>query len=270
MRPIIRSLALLVALAAWSVSAHQETAEVYQGAKAEHFLAKAKATVVDPLGTGITEPKKVTLVLDGVTHYGVFKDINERKFGATSLADGSIDVGYQDSWETEIAAYHVDRIIGLGLVPATVQRNVKGKTGSLQWWVEHKMTEAKRSVDKVTPPDPEAWNRLVLKVRLFDELIANVDRHAKNLLVTENFELRLIDHSRSFRETRQLRQPKELTRFSQSLLDGITRLNKKELRKRIKYLSPGQIDRLLLRRDAILALAKKLVAEKGEAAVIYP
>jgi hypothetical protein len=36
-----------------------------------------------------------------------------------------------------------------------------------------------------------------------------------------------------------------------------------------KYLTSGQIDRLFQRRDAIVALAKKRVAEKGEAAVLY-
>jgi hypothetical protein len=36
-----------------------------------------------------------------------------------------------------------------------------------------------------------------------------------------------------------------------------------------KYLSPSQIRGLLNRRDAILALSKKLVAEKGAGAVLY-
>jgi hypothetical protein len=107
-------------------------------------------------------------------------------------------------------------------------------------------------------------------VSLFDQLIANVDRHLNNLLVTKDFDVRLIDHSRSFRINRTPDKPDSLQRFSQSLLDGIKRLEKKDLKKRAgKYLLDEQIDRLLQRRDAILALAKKRIAEKGEAAVIY-
>jgi hypothetical protein len=179
-------------------------------------------------------------------------------------------MNFQDSWQTEIAAYHVDRIIGLGLVPATVERHIGGRVGSLQWFVESMMPEAERVEKKIPPPDHEAWARLMQKVSLFDQLIANVDRHLNNLLVTKDFDVRLIDHSRSFRINRTPDKPDSLQRFSQSLLDGIKRLEKKDLKKRAgKYLLDEQIDRLLQRRDAILALAKKRIAEKGEAAVIY-
>jgi hypothetical protein len=44
-----------------------------------------------------------------------------------------------------------------------------------------------------------------------------------------------------------------------------------DLRKRVgRYLVDGQIRGLLARRDAILALAAAQVAERGEAAVLYP
>jgi hypothetical protein len=106
---------------------------------------------------------------------------------------------------------------------------------------------------------------------LFDELIANVDRHLNNIRITSDFDLRLIDHSRSFRETRELKQPQRLSRFSRSLLDGLAKLEYRDLRARtVSWLDDAQIRAVLARRDAILALANKSIAEKGEAAVIYP
>lgn len=263
---------LAVTLAVSTISAFQETAAVYQGEAAEQFLRKARIVTVRDLGTGIALPKKVTLTQDGITRFAVFKSINESKAGTmTVLANGRAETDFQDSWQTEVAAYIVDKIIGLGLVPATVERLVNREAGSLQWFVESAMTEKQRVTDKISPPDVEAWQRLTFKMRLFDQLIANVDRHANNLLVTKEFELRLIDHSRSFRTNSTLGKPDELIRFSQSLLDGIQRLEKKDLRAKVgRYLTPGQIDRMLQRRDAILALVKVRVAEKGEAAVIYP
>jgi hypothetical protein len=262
--------AAVVAAGVWTAGAHQETAADYQGPAAEQFLAKARIVRTADLGKGITLPKKLTLELEGVTRFGVFKSIDESKPGVTIMPNGKADVNFQDSWQTEVAAYHVDRIIGLGLVPATVERHISGRVGSLQWFVESMATEAERRDRNLTPPDQGAWDRLMLKVSLFDQLIANVDRHLNNLLVTKDFDVRLIDHSRSFRTRSTLDKPGDLRQFSRSLLDGIQKLEKKELKKRAgKYLLDEQIDRLLTRRDAILALAKKLIAEKGEAAVIY-
>jgi hypothetical protein len=133
------------------------------------------------------------------------------------------------------------------------------------------MSEAERRKQNATPPDLEAWNRTYQKMELFDQLIFNVDRHLKNVLVTVDFDLRLIDHSRSFRAWNELRNPERVTRFSRSVLDGLRKLEYADLRKRVgRYLVDDQIRGLLARRDAILALAATQVAERGEAAVLYP
>lgn len=260
----------VASIAALTVLTAQETAAVYQGQAAEDFLTKAKVVSSRPFGSGVTRPLRVTLELDGVTRQAVFKSIDVRKAGVTVLADGSSDIDFQDSWQTEIAAYVVDRIIGLEMVPATVERKVDAKAGSMQWFVESMMPEAERLEKKLSAPDAEAWSQQIFKTRLFDQLIANVDRHLNNILVTKEFNLRLIDHSRAFRINRSLKDPDSLERFSRSLLEGIKKLEKKDLQKKVgKYLTGGQIDRMLQRRDAILELAKKRVAEKGEDAVLY-
>jgi hypothetical protein len=133
------------------------------------------------------------------------------------------------------------------------------------------MSEAERRKRKLTPPDVEAWNRVYFKMRLFDQLIFNVDRHLNNVLVTVDFDLRLIDHSRSFRPWTELKDTTALTRFSRALLEGLRRLEYKELRTTLgRYLLDEQILGLLARRDALLALANRLVAERGESAVLYP
>jgi hypothetical protein len=260
----------IAATAALTGLTAQETAATFQGQAAEDFLTKAKIVSTRPMGTGITHPYRVTLELDGVTHQAVFKSIDERKAGVTTLPDGTSEIDFQDSWQTEIAAYIVDRIIGLEMVPATVARKVDGKNGSLQWFVESMMPEADRVAKKLVSPDPESWSEQTYKTRLFDQLIANVDRHLNNILVTKEFNLRLVDHSRAFRINRALKDPDSLQRFSRSLLEGIKKLEKKDLQKRLgDYLTAAQIDRMLQRRDAILALADKRVKEKGEAAVLY-
>lgn len=248
-----------------------ETAADYQGATVEEFMKKGKIVRVRGAGMGVTLPDRVTLEFNGVEHFALFKSIDEKKLGVTQLSTGPPEVNFQDSWQTEIPAYVVDVMIGLGMVPATIERRVNNKVGSLQWWVKSKMPEAERVKQKIEPPDKEDWDREVLRMRLFDELIYNVDRHANNILITEDYKLRLIDHSRSFRAQKALREPAKLTRFSKSLLSGLEKLSYEDLRKQVgRYLVDAQIRTVITRRDAILELAKKLVAEKGEAAVIYP
>ena len=265
---VLGSVAALAAQAA-QVAA-PETPATFQGPAAEDFLTKARIVGTRLIGEGVTRPFLVTLELDGVTRKGVFKTIDQKKDGITTLADGSQEIDFQDSWQTEVAGYLLDRMIGLEMVPATVKRRINGKVGSLQWFVEGMIPESERLAKKLALPDLEAWNEQVYKVRLFDELISNADRHLKNIQVSQDFNIRLIDHSRTFRVNRSLKNPNAIPKFSRTLLASIERLDKAGLQKQLgEYLSGAQIERVLQRRDAILALAKKRVAEQGEAAVLY-
>ncbi len=223
------------------------------------------------MSEGVTASRRLTLELDGVTRTAVFKTIDDQRQGITRLADGRLEVNFADTWRTEVAAYIVDRMIGLGLVPATVEREYRGRSGSLQWWVEAEMTEARRVRDNIQPPDARMWLRQQLTMELFDNLIDNTDRHLNNILVTKTFELRLIDHSRAFTTSSTLKPKHTLRRFSRSMLTGIGTLEREALRARIgRYVSNSRIDALLRRRDAILALAAKLVAERGEEGTLFP
>ena len=268
--PVLLVSCLVASVAAQQTQDALETAAQFQGPAAERFLARGRVRGMRDIGTGVTRPKQATLELDGVERLAVFKTIDTKKPGITQFGRGS-EMNFQDSWKCEIPAYLVDLMIGLQMVPATVERSINGEIGSLQWWIQSAMSEADRQKQGVAPPDPEAFERRLLKMYLFDELIANVDRHLNNVKVTVNFDLRLIDHSRSFRDTKELKNPGRLRRFSRSLLDGIAKLEYQELRKRtVRWLEDGQIRAVLARRDAIVALAQKAVADRGEAAVIYP
>lgn len=257
---------LLLCLSAWDGAA--QSANVFQGSNAEQFLTRAKILGLKDIGEGVTLPKKASLELDGVKQFGVFKTIDD--YAKVKQLDRGIELEFQDSWKTEIAAYELDKLLGLGMVPATVERTYGGQHGSLQYWLETKMSEAERVQKKLQPPSRFDWDEQVARIRLFDNLIFNTDRHLNNLLITEDWKIRLIDHSRTFRPFEQLRDPKQLTRFSRSLLAKIEELNEPLLKEHVgKYLSPYQIQGLLKRRDLILALSRKLIAEKGAGAVLY-
>jgi hypothetical protein len=263
--PFLASLVLL-ALTVFAFSA--QAPQIFQGEDIESFLTRAKITGLRDIGKGVTLPQRATMELDGVKEYAVFKTIDE--YAKSKQLDRGIEIEFQDSWRTEIAAYELDKLLGLGMVPATVERTYNGKKGSLQFWVTTKMSEAERVQKKLQPPSRFEWDEQVARIRLFDNLIYNTDRHLNNLLITEDWKIRLIDHSRSFRPFTQLKDPKQLMYFSRSLLAKLEELNEPLLKERLgEYLSPYQIQGLLKRRDAILALSRKLVAEKGAGAVLY-
>ena len=200
----------------------------------------------------------------------MWKTIDETRSGVASLGRAS-EIGFQDSWKTEIPAYELDKLIGLKMVPASVARTHQGRQGALTAWVDLGMPEAERLKKQLPPPDSEDWSRKMANVRLFDSLIYNVDRHANNIYITKSWDIILIDHSRSFRPHSELLKENELRRFSRSLLAALETLDRATLiEKMSKFLDRYQIDAVLARRDQIVARARRLVEQQGEATVLFP
>ena len=55
-----------------------------------------------------------------------------------------------------------------------------------------------------SPEDIELWRQQVSVMWLFDDLIANIDRHLNNAMVSPDHRLILIDNSKTFRSYRDL------------------------------------------------------------------
>jgi hypothetical protein len=241
-----------------------------QGPGLEAFLLRAQVEAVRAINRGVTRPRRLTLLLDGVRRDAAWKVIDESRGGVTVLARGERELDFQDTYRAECAAYELDKMLGLGMVPATVERVISGERGALVLWIDNAITEQERRDRNLLPPEPEAWSRQIFRMRMFDNLIHNIDRNLGNSLITGDWQLRLIDHTRSFRKTRTLRSPDQLARFSRSLLDAMTRLDEPTLRQRLdRYLSVWQIRAILERRDRLIALAKQRAAERGDV-VYYP
>jgi hypothetical protein len=61
------------------------------------------------------------------------------------------------------------------------------------------MNDLERRRQHLHAPNVADWNRQMATVKLFDELIANVDRNAGNLVITTDWQIYMIDHTRAFR-----------------------------------------------------------------------
>jgi hypothetical protein len=266
---LIVTFASLIAPAASGQAIPAQPADTSSRAEVEAFLRTAKVTRGRLLGTGVTLPLRLTLTDGTVTRDGVFKTIDEHKTGMTQLSTGS-EVDFKDSWKYEVAAYELDKLLSVGMVPVTVERRHDNRTGSLQLWIHGAMTEAERARKKLSPPDPEIWNRAMYKVRVFDNLIFNFDRNLGNLLIGPGWELYMIDHTRAFKIFGDLRRPEGMTRFSVSLMEGLKKLDRAKVTSACgRYLTGPEIDAVFERRSKILELYSRAVLEKGDRAT-YP
>jgi hypothetical protein len=272
MRPTALLLLLTLMIAGSLLSLSAPAGQVIQGPEVEQFLKKARFVAKEPLGSGVTGSLKVTLELDGKRQFAVLKTVDQKRPGAQPNAKGEIEIDFQDSWRTEVAAYELDKLLGLGMVPATIERMspYEDKPASLQLWVEASMSEAKRRERAIIPPDPNKWSDQLIAMNVFDGLIYNTDRHPDNLLITETFDVRLIDHSRSFRPNVELRNKEDLSRFPRALISKVEKLDKSAVSKKLgDYLTLTQIEGLMKRRDLLLAHIKDLIKKSSERAVLY-
>jgi len=234
------------------------------------FLLSAKIIGSKELGIGKTHPWRLTLNDGTLTHDAAFNTVDEFK-NIMKFFDGHTELNFRDSYQYDIAAYELAKLIGLDdMLPVTVERRWEGKRGALTWWLPVKMDENKRVKENLPPPDPEAWNRQMFKVRVFNQLIYNTDPNLGNLLITADWKLYAIDFTRAFRLYDKLETPSDLERCDRQLLEKLRQLDGQELLNRTKpHLSKAEVKALMARRDKIVKIFDQLIAQKGEAAVLY-
>jgi hypothetical protein len=255
--------------------AQLDPAVVAEYDKWEDFLRTAKVTAQKQL-TGplsVTNPWELTLEKDGVVHRALYKDI----FGASVR-------GFKETWKGEIAAYRLSRALGLNMVAPTVEREFQGKPGSCQMWIDSWKNMEAILREKLAPPGIKAmyFARELCLQRAFDNLIYNVDRHQRNYLIKADWQMILIDHSRSFATSKKAKtdliydeKNRENPKFimeslPRAFVDALRGLTTESVRTIVgEYLTDEEIGAIMARRDLIIAWLDKRIAQLGEARVLY-
>jgi len=266
---MIRKMALLSFAALASIALCQ-TAPIPSLAEKERFLHTARIGSTRLIGQGVTKSSRSMLIEGAKTHEAQIQSI-DRQLNELYAPDGT-PVPWRDDWRHNIAAYLIDRLLNLNMVPPSVERVANGKRAAFTWWVDDvAMVETERQRKEILPPNPELWDRQRALATTFDQLIYNIDRNSGNLVITKDWTLVLIDHTRAFAPNPRLMDRENFERCSRSLFESLKTLDASGLTSATKgYLTKQQIEVMLVRRDLIVKHFQKLISERGEPAVLFP
>lgn len=245
-----------------------------RGAEAEEFLRNAEVIEREEIPEGITKPQRLTLRLGERTLRASWKTIDEHQAGQWRNETGGYEFDFRDSWKHEVAAYELDKLLGLGMFPPTVARRIDRRQGSLQLWVEGTMSEQERQEKKINPKSPLAQIRLFNQIhcaRLFRQLIYDTDfRNVNNTVIDPDFNVYVIDASRGFRIQHDLLAPDDLVCFSRAALERLKKLDRAVIEEKMgDLLIDMQVEGLLARRDKILTLVEKRLEENGSGKTLF-
>ena len=89
----------------------------------EAYLKTAEVVGMEDLKVGVTRPRRAKLAPGGPVEAFAWKAIKPGRYS-----------GYWESYKSEIAAYELDKLLGLGMIPPTVEKRVEGDLGAAVMW----------------------------------------------------------------------------------------------------------------------------------------
>lgn len=234
----------------------------------EVFLLHAEILETREVGVGVTGSRRATLSDGRLTHEAHIQDVDIylKKFSAGSKSE----IDFRDYWGFNVAAYRLDKLLDLDMVPVSVEREVDGKKSSITWWVDGVMMsglEYRQGDHK--PPEMARFDAQRLQGWAFQQLVQNRDPNLGNFVIDENWKVWMLDFSRAFRRWKKLDDTAALTRIPRRFYDRLRLLDPAAVKRALApYLRAVEARGLLARRERLLEHFDRLIAERGEAAVL--
>jgi hypothetical protein len=254
------------------VAASQSTSPTLTRNDIKRFLQTAQVVDSKRTSKGITRPWRLTLRDDHLTHDAEFQSIDEHKSQRYLNNSKRPELDFVDSYRYNVAAYEIAELVGLEwMVPVSVERRWQGTTGSITWWIDDvMMDEGERRKNGVKPPDMNGWNKQMDILSVFTALVYDTDRNPENVLIDGKWRVWMIDFTRAFRSWPDLESPTLLTHCDRALLARLRSLTPSDLKASAQqHLTSWEIRGLLARRDKLVAHFDSLIAERGNAQVLF-
>ncbi len=153
-----------------------------------------------------------------------------------------------------IAAYRLDRELGINMVPASLQRNIGKQQGVVMAWPHRPFSESVRQQSNIGRPNWCAQDSDFSLLAAFDALIGQTGRNADNLFYERGtLNIRITQNFKAFGTTTKLPQTAMQRVLPQAFRAPLESLNAENLTALLgDLLKPREIQALLKRRDAIL------------------
>lgn len=254
------SLSVLASVVPLVASVQEEaaiSAKTWLGREAEieAFLEDAEVVRLEPIGIGVTSPDWMYLAPGGLFPRGVWKNIPP-----------GIYRGFYESYKAEIAAYELDKLLRLQMVPPKVEKRVEGDLGMAMMEATNAQTVKALGGFPTPPPAQRAWWSIqLIRAKMFDNLINNRDPNEGNWMFDSAGNVILIDHSRAFTTGTDMQHP--LVQVDQDLWERMLALDEAALTAALgEWLTEAEISSILERRAVMQEEIARLVAaaQNGE------
>jgi len=272
----VSMLLFLPGLSAVPARAQFTAEEISQRPFWEEYLKTAEIVASEEIGEGVTKPLKLSLLKAEIKSKACWKN-------PKGLRDG-----FLEGWQYEIAAYELDKLVGLNMVPPAVERDFNGKPGALIYWVtsEYSLLDLMEKNIPIPESAREHTENMKYLARAWDCLVANDDRTQQNIRYTKDWRVLLIDHSQAFRSTREYTErlifgrngikhtsdgkPFLFRRLPRWFVENLRTVDGAKITEALgPFLTEKEIDAVCKRKDLLLGEIDALIKESGEANVLF-
>lgn len=181
-----------------------------------------------------------------------------------------------DSYKYDLAAYELNKLLDLNIVPPTVEREIEGKKGSLSLLIEGFITEEIRINKNIEPPDLESFKHSLGQLTILENLTYSNSYCGKRdlgdilIMRKEDWKIWRVDFSEAFAPLPELIPECHVTPCSKKLFQTLLKLDNDIVKAKLSlYLNEQEIIALLQRKNIIIEKIQNLIEEKGEEAVLY-
>lgn len=210
--------------------------------------------------SGRTSPWIVTFSEGCAIEHGIFRYVDRQR--PQPMAD---------SYKYDIAAYELTKILGVEIIPPIVEREVDGRPGTLQVYLENCVRERDRRRKKLEPPDTQAFLNALEEIKVFVNLAYDDCYNTGDLYIhLDDWRVCRVDFTEAFAPMEELPPGCAITACSKTLYTGLLALNEDAVRAKLgKYLSDGELGALFIRMSLVLEKIQALIVEKGEENVLF-